>query len=206
MFSHRNLRHSDDIHIPSHEYFSCGWCETFHLWILLHSDDIHRLSLPWWFFLTHELVLFFVDLWLCWWTSFCHTSFLLLKRFLIVDYRWKLFQLIGMSASVRWTVEYASIFPSCWNNTWPGLIAENQWIFLIFSNSLEWFLQFVNEIFVLSSFLEVFLQWNKKKCVSLDVYLFTLMIHKWDSSASSTWFGLFPSEFLVFSQFSVFKL
>ena len=46
-----------------------------------------------------------------------------------------------------------------------------------------------------------------KEYVSLDVYRFTLLIDRWDSSASSTWFGLFSSEFLIFFtvQFSNFN-
>ena len=49
-------------------------------------------------------------------------------------------------------------------------------------------------------------QWNIKRNFSLDVYLITLTIHRWDSFASSTWFGFFSSWVLWFGQqFSNFK-
>ena len=47
------------------------------------------------------------------------------------------------------------------------------------------------------------LSMKQKECVSLDVYLFTLMIHKWDSSASSTWF--WPLSLWVFVSFHSFQ-
>ena len=47
-------------------------------------------------------------------------------------------------------------------------------------------------------------QWNIKRNFSLDVYLITLTIHRWDSFASSTWFGFFSSWVLIWS--TVFKL
>ena len=87
---------------------------------------------------------------------------------------------------------------------------------------LEDFLQIINEIFQLSGIFSSILlmnqmscpfgrfssvyQWNIRRDFSfLEVYLITLTIHRWDSSASSTWFGFFSSWVLIPVQF-LFKL
>ena len=104
---------------------------------------------------------------------------------------------------------------------------RNQVIFLGFSNRLEDFLQlvfngfsssflecfllFFNETDDWSNLLEGFLQLDNEKIkrdFSLDVYLITLTIHRWDSFAGCTCFGFLLHKVLIFlvKQFSNFNM
>ena len=102
---------------------------------------------------------------------------------------------------------YSWIFPVSWSIFFYSSMKQMSYPILeffqfpgMFSSILQWN---SGPIRFFGRFSSVY-QWNIKRIFSLDVYLITLTIHRWDSFASSTWFGFFSSWVLIWS--TVFKL
>ena len=109
--------------------------------------------------------------------------------------------------SARRTAEYALFFHPVWITHDLVRLPKINWYSWVFP--VSWSIFFYSSMKQLSCpfgrFSSVY-QWNIKRNFSLDVYLITLTIHRWDSFASSTWFGFFSSWVLWFGQqFSNFK-
>ena len=112
---------------------------------------------------------------------------------MIISEKWFIVDILGLFSPIVWKVFFRNssmdFHPVFWNVFFYSSRRQ-----MIRSNLLEGFLQLDNE--------------KIKRDFSLDVYLITLTIHRWDSFAGCTCFGFLLHKVLIFlvKQFSNFNM